>query len=99
MAVDVLIEKVTEAPRAAGIAGLRTEGSEPHEIACLDLDPVAIEPVHGLALEHIKAVLHDMSLGKANDGAGLQRDDGDMHVMPEVRGIDKARGRPAAISA
>ena len=38
MAVDVLVEQVAEPPRAAGVAGLRAEGAQPHEVARLDLD-------------------------------------------------------------
>ncbi len=40
VAVDVLVEQVAEAARPAGVAGLRAEGAQPHEVAGLDLHPV-----------------------------------------------------------
>src|ERR1700760_3905329 len=47
--VDVLVEQVPEPAGTPGVAGLRTEGPQPHEVAGLDLDPVLVEPVDGLA--------------------------------------------------
>src|SRR5688500_4377427 len=37
--IDVLVEQVAEQPGASGVAGLRTEGAQPHEVAFLNLDP------------------------------------------------------------
>lgn len=45
MPVHVLVEQITERPRTTGVAGLRAECAQPHEIPCLDLDPVLIQPV------------------------------------------------------
>src|SRR5215208_5990064 len=38
--VDVLVEQVPEPARATGVAGLRAEGAQPHEVALLHLHPV-----------------------------------------------------------
>ena len=96
VAVDVLVEQIAEFARAAGIAGLRAEGAQPHIVAGLDLDPVLVEAVDRLALQHIEPVLHDMRLGERDDGARLQGDDGDMHVVAHVGRVDEARRRPSA---
>ncbi len=39
--VHVLAEKIAEAEPAASVAGLRAEGSQPHEVAGLYLGPIA----------------------------------------------------------
>src|SRR5438132_10388582 len=58
--VNVLVEQIAEATGTAGIAGLRAEGTQPHVVAGLDLDPVLVQPVHGLAFQNIEPVLHHM---------------------------------------
>ncbi len=40
-----------------------------------------------------------MGFGKGNDAARLEVDDGDVHVMGKVGGIDEARGGPGAVGA
>src|SRR6476469_2073851 len=60
--VDVLVEQVAETARTAGVAGLRAEGAQPHEVALLHLDPVLVQPVDGLALQHVETVLHHVGL-------------------------------------
>ena len=99
MAVHVLVEQVAEAPRPSCIAGLRAEGAQPHEITGFDLHPVLVEPVYGLAFQHIEPMLHDVGFGKGDDSTGLEGHDIDVHVVTQVGGIDKAGGRPLAISA
>ena len=99
MAVHILVEEIAERSGAAGVAGLRTEGAEPHEVAGLDLHPILIEPVDRLALEHIEPVLHHMGLGEGDDAARLEGDNGDMHVVAEVVERDEARGGPGAVGA
>ena len=99
MPVDVLVEQVAELPRPSGVAGLRAEGPQPHEVPRPDFDPVAVEPVDRLALEHVEPVLHHMGLQEGDRGAGLEGDDGDRHVVAHVAGVDESGGRPAAIRA
>src|SRR5688572_32753122 len=70
--VDVLVEEITERPRSAGVAGLRAERPKPHEVARLDLDPVAVQPVDALALEHEETVLHDVRLREGDHAARLE---------------------------
>src|SRR3712207_7583275 len=56
-------------------SGLRAEGAQPQEVAGLDLDPVAVEPVDRLALQHEQAVLHHVRLLERDRAAGLEGDD------------------------
>src|SRR5690554_7642873 len=84
MAVDVLVQEVAEPARAARVASLRAEGAQPHEVACLHLHPVAVQTVDGPAFQDIEPVLHDMGLAERNHSAGLEIDDGDMHVVAQV---------------
>ena len=97
VAVDVLVEQVAEGAGAAGVAGLGAEGAQPHEVAGLDLDPVGVEQVDGLALEHVQAVLHHVRLRERDRAAGLEVDDVDVHVVAEVVDLDEARRRPRAV--
>ena len=97
VAVDVLVEQIAEFARAAGIAGLRAEGAQPHVVAGLDLDPVLVEPIDRLALQHVEAVLHHMGLGEGNDGAGLEGDDGDMHVVAHVGRDRRSASSPSGL--
>ena len=70
LAVHVLVEQVAERAGPAGVAGLRAEGAQPHEVAGLDLHPVVVEPVDGLALEDEQPVLHDVGFGERDDPPG-----------------------------
>ena len=79
--VHVLVEQIAERPWATGVAGLRAECAQPHEIPGLDLDPVLVQPVDRLALQHVKPVFHHMGFGKGDHAAWLKGDDIDEHVM------------------
>src|SRR5262249_35832651 len=70
--VGVLVEQVAEASGAARVACLRAEGAQPHIVAGLHFDPVAVQTIDRLAFQHVEAVLHDMRLGERNDGARLE---------------------------
>ncbi len=59
----------------------------------------SVEPVDGLALQHVEAVLHDVGLGEGDHRAGLEGDDVDVHVVAQVGRIDEARRRPAPVGA
>ncbi|CRQ98482.1 hypothetical protein PAERUG_P45_London_17_VIM_2_12_12_02934 [Pseudomonas aeruginosa] len=96
MPVDILVQQVAEAPRAARIAGLRAEGAQPHEVAGLHLDPVLVQAVHRLAFQHVQAVLHHVGLGEGDHAARLEVDDVDVHVVAHVAHVDEAGGAPAA---
>ena len=89
MPVDVLVEQVAEPARPAGVAGLRAERPQPHEVALLHLDPVLVEQVDGLALEDVEPVLHDVRLGERDHPAGLEVDDVDVHVVAHVERVDE----------
>lgn len=93
--VDILVEEVTEAAGATGVAGLRAEGAHPHEIAGLDLHPVLVEAIDGLAFHHIEAMLHDMGFHEGDHRARLQHDDIDVHVEAHIRRVVEAGGAPA----
>ena len=67
--IHVFIQQVAEAFRAAGVAGLRAKGAEPHIISGLDLNPILVEPVDGLAFQNIEAVFHHMGLYPASASA------------------------------
>ena len=84
MPVHVLVEQVTEPPGPTGVTRLGAKSAEPHVVPGLDLDPVLIEPVDGLALKNIKPVLNDVGLRERNRRARLESDDGNVHVVPDV---------------
>ena len=44
-------------------------------------------------------MFHHVGFGKWNDGAGLQGDDVDVHVVAQIGGFDKARGCPFALGS
>jgi len=95
--VDVFVEEIAEVTGSARITGLRAEGAQPHEIAGFHLHPVPIEAIDGLALQDIQAVLHHMGLLERNDAAGLEGNDGNVHVVAHVGGVDKSAGRPSPV--
>src|SRR3712207_9447861 len=64
------------------------ERPQPHEVALLDLDPVLVEPVDGLALEDVEPVLHHVGLREGDHRARLERHDGDVHVVAQVGGVE-----------
>src|SRR6185369_11509766 len=72
------VQQVTEGAGAARVAGLRAEGAEPHVVPGLDLHPVGVEEVDGLALEHVEPVLHHVGLRERDHAAGLEAHD--LHV-------------------
>src|SRR6478672_9409767 len=69
--VDVLVEQVAEGAGSAGVAGLGTEGAQPHVVAGLDLHPVGVEQVDTLALQHVEPVFHHMCLRERDGPARL----------------------------
>ena len=48
MPIYVFVEQVAEVFRPTGVAGLRTKGAEPHEVAGLNFHPVFVEFVDAL---------------------------------------------------
>ncbi|ENN88845.1 hypothetical protein RHSP_37575 [Rhizobium freirei PRF 81] len=99
MAIDVFVKQVAERAWAASVACLRAESAQPHEVAGFHLDPILVQAIDGLALQHVEAVLHDMSFGKGNDGARLQGDDRHMHVVTQIGRIDETGRRPTPFGA
>ena len=97
MAVDVLVQKIAKGAGARSVAGLGAEGAQPHEITGLDLYPVLVQLVDGLALQHIEPVFHDMGLLERDHAAGLKCHDRDMHIVAQVVGVDKAGCRPGTV--
>lgn len=71
----------------------------PHEIALLDLTPVLVEPVHGLALEDVGPGLHHVGLREGDDPDGEERHDGQVHVVAQVRAGHGALGENGASPA
>lgn len=71
----------------------------PHEIALLDLTPVLVEPVHGLALEDVGPGLHHVGLREGDDPDGEERHDGQVHVVAQVRAAHGALGENGASPA
>jgi hypothetical protein len=80
VAIDVLVEQVAKAAVTARVAALRAEGAQPHEVAGLDLDPVAVELVDAFALEHVEAVLHHVGFHERYLGTRVETDDRHVHV-------------------
>jgi hypothetical protein len=56
MSINVLVRKIAKGPGTASIASLRAERPQPHEVAGFNLDPIPVEPVDRLALEHVQAM-------------------------------------------
>src|SRR5699024_6025892 len=99
LTVDVLVEQVAEPAGSPGVAGLRAEGAHRDEIAFLHLDPVAAEPVDGLAPAHIEPVLHLVRLRARDDRSGCEGDDVDVHVIGQIVRIERPGGPPARVRA
>ena len=75
-------------------ARLRAEGAEPHEIAGANADPLVVQEVICFSLQHVEAMFHDVGFGERDASARLEGHDIDVHVVADVIGISKARGRP-----
>lgn len=97
--VHVLVQQVAEVAWAAGVAGLRAEGAQPHEVAGFHFDPVLVQTVHCLAFQHVQAVFHHVGFCERNHTARLEGDDVHVHVVAHVGHVDKAGGFPAAFGA
>ncbi len=97
MAIDIFVQQVAERARSTGVAGLGAEGAQPHEIAGFHLDPILVQVIDRLAFEHVQAMLHDVGFIEGNDAAGLEGNDGHVHVVAQIHRIDETGGRPGAI--
>lgn len=99
MPIHILIQQIPKPSGPTRITRLGTKRPQPHKIARLDLDPVLIEAVDGLALEDVQPVLHDVRLGKGDDAAGRKGHNVDVHVVAQVGRVDEAGGGPGAVGA
>jgi hypothetical protein len=95
--VLVLVEQVPERLGSSCVAGLRAEGAQGEVVALLHLHPVLVQPVDGLALQHVEAVLHDVGLGERDGSAGLEGHDVHAEVVAEIVGVQHACGAPCPL--
>ncbi len=91
VAVHILVEQIAKRSWPTRVASLRAEVPQPHVVTCLDLHPILIEPLNGLALKDVKPVFHHMRFSKGNDCPRLKRHDCHMHVVPQIARVDKPR--------
>ena len=92
--MNVFVVEVRSRFRAHCDKPLRTVGSHPDSVACLDGVVGVFEAVDALALEHEEAVFHDVGFDEGKGSAGLIGEDVDGEIEG---GIEREKGLEAGV--